>query len=835
MNHRVLWVPMRHRLRLCLKTRPGFPSGLSLGVEDERPFSRLAASGCIDDKTNIACFAVFARRKNGSLSGRRRCFQAEPGNRAHPFASGVCARVILITLFCASASARAESIAKGAHDFSDRIVEASPLIGEITLDGLLNEPAWQQCVPITELYQQQPREGAPVSEKTEIRILYSSKMLYIGVLCFDREPERIIARKMRREESVRGDPIFSDDSIHIVIDPFATGQTAYMFSTNPLGARYDALIAGFNRSNYRRLSSARQATSPRPSWNGLWNVKTLRTEKGWSAEFEIPFSTLRFPNQSEQRWGINFGRRIPRKNEQAFWSAHPRDLGLYSLTHAGTLTGLADLDQGKGLDIKPYLLMNYNIEREPEHDADLLGDAGFDMAYSITSDVRLDMAVNPDFAETEVDEQPLDLERFPLFFPEKRRFFLEGSNIFSVGDSRRILPFHSRRIGIDEGGGPLPIIEGTKVTGTVKKTSFGILNALTRESDTMPMTSYNVTRVQRRVFEESNIGMLMTNKIAQGGPDNHVLGVDGSFMTHPFGDQKRMRTDFLFLQSFSDVADGDDVAGHAIAIFPNDPWDVTFEYMHVGSDFNPELGFVRQTGIDLWTYNLSYTPESNLPGLQRTAHAVRLRYSVDENYDQFRDYIQVTPIGLLFESGDYLQYEYEFEGDRVDEAFDIFRDVTIGTGHYHFGFHTIDFRSARKRPLSFVLECIKGESYNGKREAIEVDGRLQVTRHLSFSLEAALDHRDYPIVVDAEGTHGGDFTAKLTRGRATYAFTPDMYVSSFVQWENESEQFSLNNRFRWIIEPERELFVVLNFGGDRARQTVTQADLAVKLAYNWRF
>ena len=296
--------------------------------------------------------------------------------RAHPFASGVCAGVILITLCCAPASARAESIANGAHDFSDRIVEASPLTGEITLDGRLDEPGWQQCVPITELYQQQPREGAPVSEKTEIRILYSPKTLYIGVFCFDREPEGIVARKMRREESSRSDPIFSDDSIHIVIDPFATGQTAYMFSTNPLGARYDALIAGFNRSKYRRLSSARQATSPRPSWNGLWNVKTQRNEKGWSAEFEIPFSTLRFPNESEQRWGINFGRRIPRKNEQAFWSAHPRDLGLYSLTHAGTLTGLADLDQGKGLDVKPYLLMNYNVERKPEQDTDLLGHKG---------------------------------------------------------------------------------------------------------------------------------------------------------------------------------------------------------------------------------------------------------------------------------------------------------------------------------------------------------------------------------------------------------------------------------------------------------------------------
>ena len=428
--------------------------------------------------------------------------------------TGVMPFIGLLCLLVATSSAETGSAtAASNHDFSDRVAEASPLQGDISLDGLLDEAAWQECAPITDFLQQQPDEGEPVSEKTEIRILYSTQVLYIGVTCFDREADKLVARKMRREESAYGDLIFSDDSVQIVIDAFANGQNAFMFSTNPLGARYDALIAGFNRSQFRRLSSARQATYPQPSWNGLWNVKTHRQQEGWSAEFEIPFSTLRFPNQAEQTWGVNFCRRIARKNEQALWSAHPKDLGLYSLVHAGKLVGLSQLDQGRGLDFKPYALGKYNVQRDPQDKEDFDADGGFDLSYSITSDVRMDLAVNPDFAETEVDTQPLNLDRFPLFFPEKRRFFLEGSNIFSVGNSYRILPFHSRRIGMDDDREPMSIIEGTKLTGTGQKTSFGVLNALTDDSGATPMTMHNVVRVQQRVLNESNVGMIMTSKM----------------------------------------------------------------------------------------------------------------------------------------------------------------------------------------------------------------------------------------------------------------------------------------------------------------------------------
>ena len=736
---------------------------------------------------------------------------------------------------CVVARSSNEGEPAGLYDFSNRIAEASPLADEITLDGSLDEAAWRQCTPITELLQQEPDEGQPVSEKTEIRMLFSPKVLYIGVLCYAREPNAIVPRKMRREESTRGELIFSDDSIHIVLDPFATGQNAFMFSTNPLGARYDALIAGFNRSIYRRLSSARQPTYPQPSWNGLWNVKTQWTEQGWSAEFEIPFSTLRFPSQAEQTWGINFSRRIPRKNEAAYWSAHPRGLGLYSLVHAGKLRGLSDLDQGRGLDFKPYVSANHSKQTEPTKDDDLTADGGFDLSYAITSDLRLDMAVNPDFAETEVDEQPLNLDRFPLFFPEKRRFFLEGSNIFSLGSSYRILPFHSRRIGMDEEREPISIVEGAKITGTAGKTSFGVLNALTNKAGDMPMTVYNVTRVQQRVFEESSLGMLVTNKMTDGGNDNHLVGADGSFMLNPWDDERRIRSDFMALQSFSGAENGDDFAAHALLAYPNDPWDMTVEYMHIGSDFNPELGYVRQTGIDRWDARMSYTPESDLPWLRRTAHSIRTKYSVDDDYKQFQNYIRVVPLGLLFESGDYLEYEYRYEGDNVKEPFDIFQEVAIRADHYHFGYHTLDFRSAGKRWFSWGAEYTTGQSFNGDMQRYELDGRVQLTRRVSLSMDGEVDRRVYPITVSGADTYGGDFTAKLGRVRATYAFSPDMYVSSFLQWENESDQMSMNTRFRWTLQPERELFVVFNLRGYREPRTLIQRDTALKFAYNWRF
>ncbi len=708
--------------------------------------------------------------------------------------------------------------------------QAVPLEGKIQLDGLLNENAWLNAPVINSFHQREPNEGEPASQKTEVRLIYSPRALYVGVKCFDSEPDRIVNRYMQRDSYV-----YRDDSIHIVLDPFHNGQSGYMFSTNALGARFDASISGFQKSGRRSLQRIRQYAYPNKDWNGVWNVKTTRNDEGWNAEFEIPFATLKFPQANDHAWGLNLRRMIPRNSEESIWASHQRNLGFYALSHAGDLNGLENMEQGIGLDIKPYTLTHYNIDREDIHDEDLMNQEGLDLSYSITSNIQMDLTVNPDFAETEVDEQPLDLSRFPLFFPEKRRFFLEGASVFRFGSQYRATPYHSRRIGINDDEKPVSILFGSKVTGTHGNTQFGWLGAMSNENGAFPRTTYNIARVQQRIFDESNIGAIITTMMPDGGDGNHVAGIDGSFVTNLWNDD-RIRTDVYAMQSISEKSGGDDFVGNIIVSYPNDPWDASVGYSHIGPEFNPEIGYVRVTGIDRWDSDLAYNNDIDNSIIRRTVQGIEGEYSIDHEGDPFQNSLELVPLGLVFQSGEYLEYKVEYEEDNVKEEYDIFGDVIIGPDSYDGVSHWLAFRSSSKRPVRVMMHWQGGDDLNGTYNDYSADIIVQFTRNFLFSLEGTIDERKYPLTPAPDsGVFGGAFTANLLRVRATYTFSPDLYITSYLQWENESELASLNNRLHWTIEPERDLFVVVNLATDRGESRFIHADTAIKLGYLWRF
>ncbi len=712
----------------------------------------------------------------------------------------------------------------------EKVITAIPLKGKIKLDGILDEPSWEKCVPAKEFLQREPLEGQSSTEHTEVRVLYTTQTLYIGVRCSTENSGKIIARYQRRDSSV-----WNDDSIHIMLDPFANGQTGFMFSTNALGARFDATISGFQGQSGGRSGRAGQRASPNEDWNGIWNVKTQIHDTGWSAEFEIPFATLKFPRQEEQIWGINLRRMIPANNEEALWTAYPKSFGFYALTQAGKLKGLSNLKQGLGLDVKPYILTKHSIERQNQHDEDITSEVGLDLSYSITTNIQADLTINPDFAETEVDEQPLNLTRFPVFFPEKRKFFLEGASVFEFGSPYRGTPYFSRRIGLDEDRRPVPILLGSKITGTEGNTSFGFLNAITDQHEDTPSTLFNVMRVQQRIFEESNIGAIVTNKMPDGGDQNHVGGIDGSFIDSYFMGDKQLRADFFAMQSYSEETGGDDLASYAGIFYPNEPWDISIDYNHIGPEFNPELGFARQTGFDEWGVDASYSPDSEISFVRRTVHGMRTEYSVDEDWIQYQWSVDATPLGILFESGDYIEYQYEMFGDTIDEAYDIFQDVQVFPDRYSYGNNQFRFDSSNHRFVSFYFRYENGNFQNGTKEEFSAHSSLQLTRSLRFSLEGEIDKRKLPLFLSGGEVYGGEFTANLARTRLTYTFSPDMYITTLVQWENESENASANIRYNWTIQPERDLYVVLNLAGNREESRLYRADTSIKLGYQWRF
>ncbi|MEK7256228.1 MAG: DUF5916 domain-containing protein, partial [Bacteroidota bacterium] len=344
------------------------------------------------------------------------------------------------------------------------------------MDGeVLSDPAWQPVVPLAELTQNQPNSGQPASEKTEIRIGYTASTFYLSVVCHDAEPERLVVSDSRRDADLE-----STDAFLFILDTYHDGQNGFVFGTNPIGIEYDAQVDNEGQGNFGNVRQQGVVIGGfNLNWDASWTVKTKTGDFGWSAEFAIPLRTLRFRSGDNQTWGVNFRRNIRKTNEIAYWSPIPIEFDLKRLSLAGELTGL-NLSSPGNLKIIPYVLgqVSKNYE-EPDAETEFKPEFGGDVKYSITPSLTLDLTYNTDFAQVEVDEQQVNLDRFNLFFPEKRPFFLENAGLFSVGSPGEVDLFFSRRIGIGEGGGLVPIIGGARLSGKISRTNVGLLSLFT--------------------------------------------------------------------------------------------------------------------------------------------------------------------------------------------------------------------------------------------------------------------------------------------------------------------------------------------------------------------
>src|SRR5436190_3872097 len=360
----------------------------------------------------------------------------------------------------------------------------------ITVDGVLDEPDWEAVAPIGEMLQREPRQGEKASEPTEVRLLYDSQNLYIGVMCYDSAPDEIIGTQMSRDADLT-----DDDRIEILVDTFHDRHNAYYFSTNPLGAFVDALIIENGEIN--------------KDWDAIWLVRTRRSEKGWSAEFAIPFKSLGF--HRGQAWGFNVSRTIKRRLEEDRWASPRLDLEFFQVSEAGEISGLDTIEQGRGLDVRPFLSNRALSSGGSENGASV--DAGADIFYNVTPSLKWTTTINTDFAETEVDARQINLTRFPLFFPEKRAFFLENAGAFNFLNSAEdadVIPFFSRRIGLLEGE-EVPILAGTKLTGKARDYEVGLLAVRTRATDLAGAKDFRVARVKRNILKQSYVGGIFTS------------------------------------------------------------------------------------------------------------------------------------------------------------------------------------------------------------------------------------------------------------------------------------------------------------------------------------
>jgi hypothetical protein len=664
----------------------------------------------------------------------------------------------------------------------DAVARAAPASGPIHLDGRLDETAWTAAAPLGALTQTDPDEGVAATEATEIRLVVGDEALYIGVRCFDRDPRGIVATKMGRDGDLEG-----DDNVLVVLDPFGDRLNGYFFGVNPRGARAEGQIA--NNSEHLNYD-----------WDGIWDAAARVDGEGWTAELAIPFKTVRF-RRGLDTWGLNIQRYLARREETDRWTAARRDVWIQNLSEAGRLEGLGGARQGMGLDVRPHLAGGETNGR---------GDwkAGGDVFKNLAPDLTASLTVNTDFAETEADDRQVNLTRFPLFYPEKRSFFLEGAGIFEAAglgsNNSDLLPFYSRRIGL-LGGLEVPVRVGVKATGRVERWNLGLLDVETGAIDNLHLRRQNllVARVSRNLLRQSFVGALLTHGNPSGLGENTLAGVDARLATSTFRGGENLSLDlFAFVTDDGATGRRDHAWGGKID-YPNDLWDVALTFKEIGAGFWPALGFVRRTGIRKTNAKADFMPRPGRAGIRQLFFEGSVQYVSDLDGRTLDWVMGVSPLGLRTNSGDVFWLEWAPQFERLDEPFEIQRGIVIPAGDYRYDAWLAQVETAGRRRWVAALEARWGSFYDGDLMRIGAGLALKPSPHLQLSAEGEWSRGSLP---------AGDFTAEVFTGRLDLNFTPNLGWSNLVQYDSDSRELGFQSRLRWRLRPGSDIFVVFNRG-----------------------
>ena len=695
-----------------------------------------------------------------------------------------------------------------------KIANARLVLQPPTIDGdVLGDPVWASVEPTKGFLQSAPDEGQPASEETEVRIVFTEDTIYFGVICHDRDPSAIIVSDSRRDSSMN-----DADSFQMVLDTFSDQQNGFVFGTTPAGQEYDGQVineggarsffGGAGRGGFSRGSGG----GFNLNWDGAWQVRTAISDVGWSAEFAIPFSTIRYPDRESQTWGLNFQRNIRRRNETAYWAPLPRQYNLYRVSLAGQLVGVTASTGFTGnLQVTPYVTGEM-VARDaaPDRSPLALGDVGADLKYSVTSGLTLDATYNTDFAQVEVDDQQINLDRFNLFFPEKRPFFLENAGVFTVNNggsaSGQVNPqtelFFSRRIGVSDTGAQIPILGGARLSGKVADdVTVGFINMQTESVDgTTPANNFTVARMRRELPNRSSIGGLFVNRQATGaqalGSDyNRTYAVDGRW---GFG-QNGLVQGFVG-RTETPGRDGRDHAANISATYNSARWRLISGYQENGEDFNPEVGFVRRTGFRKYDFGLRNTsrPSGALKVQELTPHMSFTRFW---NFE-----------GIMETSFLHLHFPVEFEDStsvglsvdvRSEEVFRQFTvsDLPIPVGRYDFNELTYSYNSNRSAPFSVGLRATTAGFFGGDIVTLRPSLDARYGETLNLRLSYSRNDIDLPT---------GSVVTNLTSVRAAYNFSPRLFAQTLLQHNDSANLWSVNFRFGWLQDANTGLFFVYN-------------------------
>ena len=696
------------------------------------------------------------------------------------------------------------------------------------IDGRVEEGAWSMAPPYTTFTQQEPDEGMPATERTEVRFLIDASTLYIAVVSFDKEPEKIVVSQSRRDAS-----LIDSDSIQVLLDTFNDGQNAFVFGTNPFGIEYDGQVMNEGQVGgsgfYRQAgggATGGQNQGFNANWDADWIVRAATTERGWEAEFAIPLKTLRYNPGNDRVWGVNIMRNIRRKNEQVFLSPVPRGYNLHRVSVAGKLGGLS-LPARREMKLVPYVVGSVNDDKTLRTDTvDRTGDVGLDVKWGVRADLTLDLTVNTDFAQVEADEQQVNLTRFALFFPEKRPFFLENAQLFQFGQPQNIDLFFSRRIGLSSSGVPIDIVAGGRLSGKMGGYNVGALNMQTREAvndrtgETIaPSNNFSVLRLQREVGR-SNFGAMFVNRQGVGGlaPEddyNRAYGFDLAWQAT--GNGKLFA--FLARTDSPERKGGSDYAGRAYYQYATDWWSGAGGYAQVGERFNPEVGFLPRRAfrqVDT-RFNLSYQPK-RWPWIRRFSPHVNYTAYTDLNNTLESTRAHVHFFEIQEQRGARFGYVIETSQDRPKQAFTVYQDVSgrrvvIPAGQYSWVYGMFEGNTDPSAPLNLSVRQRIGRYYDGDYLAWQITLGMRSGARLLSEIGWDRDEIKLP---------GGSFKNDLVPIKVSYSFTSLANLQGLIQYNRQSSSISSNIRLALLNRSGTGLFIVYNDRRDTSSFTVDE-------------
>jgi Domain of unknown function (DUF5916)/Carbohydrate family 9 binding domain-like len=706
---------------------------------------------------------------------------------------------------------------------TERKLTAVRAAGPIRIDASLDEPDWARAPVARGFVQNDPREGEPATEDTEVRVLYDADNLYFGVFAHDREPQGILTSELVKDFNRA-----SGDDFEIILDTFHDERNGYVFATNAHGAKWDAQM----------INEGREINE---NWDALWDVKARIMETGWYAEIAIPFRTLRFSSADEQTWGVNFQRRIRRRNEDSFWAPLPRIYDLQRVSLAGTLEGLQGVRPGNDLRLKPYVLGSAGKSTRVDVGTD--ADAGLDVKYGVTSGLTWDFTVNTDFSQVEADEQQVNLTRFSLFFPEKRDFFLENSGVFQFGQGGGVvfgaggrggglttgrqtdaILFFSRRIGLSDTGESIPIAGGTRLTGRVGTFSLGVLNIQQRSTKSSLATNFTAVRLRRNVLANSDVGFIVLNKDTDGAGYNRVVGADANFRFF-----ENLNLNLSAARSFSPTAvilgGGRESMGNAGLHFRDSRWELQATYVRIGERFNDEMGFVPRTGIAKFdsTYGARFRPKRPSKWLRELfPHLGVTNVSWLKGELQSRLIGAHTSINLQDGSGGELGVDPTTENLLEPFVINRRRGISIPVGRYDFNNWHASWRTNSSAPLSFNWRGEVGEFYDGYKQSYTIGAAIRLRGRLNASINESRNQ----IRLQA-----GHYTTDLITARIEYGFSTVAFANALLQYNTDAREWSSNLRFNIIHHRLSDFFLVFNERRDSSTGGLLDRALVAKMTY----